>query len=144
MTMTLREITDRRPFGWFAVKQDLSPFMQWAKELRCGNSRAHYGWDAGPKPGSFTDAFFKRNWQLGWTIGCRYTPEPRTTPRTIQLLRGPDAGTASCAAIETLQLHCNEQEYGKWKLFLVRAYPYLTGGLNMAAHVRCIVECSAA
>ncbi len=38
---TLKEITARRPFGWFAVKQN-----------------------PGPKPGICTDEFFKRNWEL--------------------------------------------------------------------------------
>lgn len=149
--ITLQDITAKRRFGWFAVKQDLSPEMKWANSLKQGNLCAQYTWEAGPRVGSFTDMFFKRNWQLPWQIGTNprrsvggglpvSKPPLPDIPRTIQLVGADMAGEAMTYARETLQQRCNESEEGTWKIFLVDAYSYLTKGLNKSSHVRCLME----
>ena len=140
--LTLQDITAKRRFGWFAVKQDLSPRMKWADSLKQGNLCASFAGESGPRVGDFTDRFFKRNWHLGWRIGTnapKYSQE-RTAPLLIQLVGVDTAGEAMAYARDVLQQHCNELEQGTWKIFVVDAYSYLTKGLNKSSHVRCLVE----
>ena len=148
--LTLQDITAKRRFGWFAVKQDLSPRMRWADSLKQGNLCASYAWEAGPRVGSFTDGFFKRS-HLPWQIGtnAHYSkggglpvsklPLPNA-PKLIQLIGVDTAGEAMTYARDALQQHCNDSEQGTWKIFVVDAYSYLTKGLNSSPHVRCLVE----
>lgn len=114
MTLTLTDITKKRRFGWFAVRQ------------------------TGAQAGTCTDAFFKRNWNLPWQIGPKYPP--KSQPQTIQLVNVRDAGAAMRHARQTLQQCSIEAEHGTWKIFVVAAYPYLMEGLNHAPHVRCTIE----
>lgn len=149
--LTLQDIMAKRRFGWFAVKQDLSPKMRRADSLKQGNLCASYAWEAGPRVGDFTDRFFKRNRHLGWQIGTNAChsrggglpvskPPLPNVPKLIQLIGIDTAGEAMTYARDALQQHCNDSEQGTWKIFLVDAYSYLTKGLNSSPHVRCLVE----
>lgn len=150
--ITLQDITAKRRFGWFAVKQDLSSQMEWAEDLKHGNGYAASIWEAGPRVGSFTDRFFKRNRRhLPWRIGTntRHSrggglpvskPPLSNVPKLIQLIGVDTAGEAMSYAMDALQRHCNRPEQGTWKIFLVDAYSYLTKGLNKSPHVRCVLE----
>ena len=60
--LTLQDITAKRRFGWFAIKQDLSPKMKWADSLKQGNLCASFAWQAGPQVGDTTDRLFKKIW----------------------------------------------------------------------------------
>lgn len=139
--LTLQDITAKRRFGWFAVKQDLSPRLRWAASLKQGNMCAKYAWEAGPRVGDFTDGFFKRNWCLPWRIGTN-TPKysQRSDPLFIQLIGVSTVGEATTYAMDALRRHCNKSEQGTWKIFVFDAYSYLIKGLNSSSHVRCIVE----